>query len=106
MSQNQESVGEFILYSTEDGKTRVECRFENETIWLSQALMAELYDRSKKTINEHLQNLFDEGELDPDSVVRNFRTTASDGKGYDVQHYNLEAILAVGYGAPEQVCID
>ncbi len=89
--------GEFILYTTEDGKTRVECRFEEETIWLSQALMAELYGRSKKTISEHLQNLFDEGELDPVSVVRNFRTTASDGKEYSVQHYNLEAILAVGF---------
>jgi len=90
-------TGEFLLYTTEDGKSRVECRFENETIWLSQALMGELYDRSKKTISEHLKNLFEEGELEPDSVVRNFRTTAVDGKAYDVQHYNLEAILAVGF---------
>ncbi len=90
-------AGEFLLYTTEDGKSRVECRFENETIWLSQALMGELYDRSKKTISEHLKNLFEEGELEVDSVVRNFRTTAADGKTYDVQHYNLEAILAVGF---------
>ena len=89
--------GEFILYTTEDGQSRVECRFENETIWLSQALIGELYGRSKKTISEHLQNLIEEGELEPDSVVRNFRTTAADGKSYDVQHYNLEAILAVGF---------
>nr|WP_234037761.1 RhuM family protein [Roseibacillus ishigakijimensis] len=89
--------GEFLLYTTEDGKAGVECRFENETIWLSQALMGELYDRSKKTISEHLKNLFEEGELGADSVVRNFRTTAADGKAYDVQHYNLEAILAVGF---------
>ncbi|MFT5471504.1 MAG: hypothetical protein ACI8UO_006638 [Verrucomicrobiales bacterium] len=89
--------GEFLLYTTEDGKSRVECRFENETIWLSQALIGELYDRSKKTISEHLKNLFEEGELMPDSVVRNFRTTATDGKSYDVQFYNLEAILAVGF---------
>lgn len=90
-------AGEFLLYTTEDGESRVECRFENETLWLSQALMGELYDRSKKTISEHLKNLFEEGELETDSVVRNFRTTAVYGKTYDVQHDNLEAILAVGY---------
>ncbi|MFO7831010.1 MAG: RhuM family protein, partial [Desulfuromonadaceae bacterium] len=97
MTETQQPSGEFVLYTTEDGKTRIECRFENETIWLSQALMGELYDRSKKTISEHLKNLFDEGELDENSVVRNFRTTAADGKAYGVQHYNLEAILAVGF---------
>ena len=59
--------------------------------------MGELFDRSKQTISEHLQNLFEEGELDPVSVVRNFRTTATDGKSYDVAHYNLEAILAIGF---------
>ena len=73
-------TGEFILYTTADGQSRVECRFEKEAIWLSQALMAELFGRSKKTISEHLKNLFDEEELNPDSVVRNLRTTASDGK--------------------------
>ena len=91
------SKGEFILYTTDDGGSRMECRFEDETIWLSQALMAELFDRSKKTISEHLKNLFEEDELAENSVVRNFRTTASDGKSYEVQHYNLEAILAVGF---------
>ncbi|GHC62225.1 virulence RhuM family protein [Roseibacillus persicicus] len=90
-------TGEFLLYTTEEGKSRVECRFENETIWLSQALMGELYERSKKTISEHLKNLFEEGELEADSVFRSFRTTAADGKSYDVQYYNLEAILAVGF---------
>ena len=88
---------EFILYTSEDGNTHVECRFEEETIWLSQLLLAELYGRSKKTISEHLKNLFDDGELSQDSVVRYFRTTAADGKEYDVQYYNLEAILAVGF---------
>ena len=98
MNQPEPSpAGEFLLYTTEDGKSRVECRFENETLWLSQALIGELYDRSKKTISEHLQNLFEEEELAADSVVRNFRTTAADGKSYDVQFYNLEAILAVGF---------
>lgn len=90
-------IGEFLLYESEDGKSRVECRFQDETIWLSQALMAGLFDRSKKTISEHLTNLFAEGELKENSVVRNFRTTASDGKDYQVIFYNLEAILAVGF---------
>jgi hypothetical protein len=97
VSESQQPSGEFLLYTTDDGTVRVECRFADETIWLSQALIAELYDRSKQTISEHLQNLFEEGELNADSVVRNFRTTAADGKDYDVQYYNLEAILAVGF---------
>ncbi|MEX2606475.1 MAG: virulence RhuM family protein [Kiritimatiellia bacterium] len=94
---SEEFTGQFILYQTEDGQTQVECRLVDETIWLSQALMAELFNRSKKTVSEHLQNLFNEGELDADSVVRNFRTTAADGKSYRVAYYNLEAILAVGF---------
>lgn len=94
---SDESTGNLVIYQTEDGQARIECRLVDETIWLSQALMGELFDRSKKTISEHLQNLFEEGELDPNSVVRNFRTTAADGKSYDVAHYNLEAILAVGF---------
>ena len=90
-------MGEFLLYETEDGRSRVECRFQDETLWLSQALMAELFDRSKKTISEHLTNLFAEEELIENAVVRKFRTTASDGKNYAVAFYNLEAILAVGF---------
>ncbi|MEP2776234.1 MAG: virulence RhuM family protein [Luteolibacter sp.] len=92
-----ESTGNLIIYQTDDGRARVECRLVDETVWLSQSLMGELFDRSKKTISEHLRNLFSEGELDEDSVVRNFRTTAADGKSYDVAHYHLEAILAVGF---------
>ncbi|MDB5384774.1 MAG: hypothetical protein JWM11_420 [Planctomycetaceae bacterium] len=88
---------EFILYQTEDGRTRIECRFENETIWLTQKLMAELFQKDVRTINEHIQNVIAEGELAPDSVIRKFRITAADGKTYDTQHYGLEMILAVGY---------
>lgn len=88
---SDESTGNMVIYQTEGGRARIECRLVDETVWLSQALMGELFDRSKKTISEHLQNLFEEGELDPNSVVRNFRTTAADGKNYDVAHYNLEA---------------
>lgn len=94
---SDDATGNLVIYQTEDGRARIECRLVDETVWLSQALMGELFDRSKKTISEHLQNLFEEGELDPDSVVRNFRTTAADGKSYEVAHYNLEAILAVGF---------
>jgi hypothetical protein len=89
--------GELILYETEDGQSRIECRLIDGSIWLSQALIGELFQRSKQTVSEHLQNIFEEGELDEKSVVRNFRTTAADGKTYEVAHYNLEAILAVGF---------
>ena len=89
--------GEILFYQTEDGKTRLECRFEDETIWLSQSMLCDLYQKSKATISEHLKNIFQERELEENSVVRNFRTTASDGKEYKVKHFNLEAILAVGY---------
>ena len=65
--------GEFLLYTTEDGRIRVECRFEDETLWLSQRLMAELFDRDVRTINEHLQNLYEEEELMPEATIRKFR---------------------------------
>jgi hypothetical protein len=81
----------------EDGRTRLQVRLENQTVWLSQKLMAELFQKDVRTINEHIQNVFDEGELQANSVIRNFRITAADGKSYDTQHYNLEAIIAVGY---------
>ena len=89
--------GEILLYQTADGRTRVECRFQDETIWLSQALMAELYQTSKQNISLHLQNLYREGELDPNRVVKEYLTTGPDGKSYSVLHYSLDAILAVGY---------
>jgi hypothetical protein len=89
--------GQFVFYQTEDGQSRIACQLVEGTIWLSQALIGELFQRSKKTVSEHLQNIFDEDELVEAAVVRNFRTTATDGKDYDVAHYNLEAILAVGF---------
>jgi hypothetical protein len=94
--------GEILLYETGDGRTRVECRFVDETLWLSQALIAELFQKDVRTINEHLGNIFSEGELAADSVIRNFRITASDSKTYDLKHYNLEAIIAVGYRVRSQ----
>ena len=94
---NRESLGEIIIYETEDGESRIECRLVDKTIWMSQKLMAELFNRTVPTINEHLKSIFADEELREDSVIRNFRITAADGKNYDVAHYNLEAVLAVGF---------
>ncbi len=88
---------DFLLYQTVDGNTRIEVRLAAETVWLSQKLMAELFQKDVRTISEHIHNIFEEGELKPDSVIRNFRITAADGKQYDTQHYNLDVIISVGY---------
>lgn len=89
--------GEILLYQTDDGRTRVECRFQDDTIWLSQATMSELFQTSKQNISLHLHNLYEEGELEENRVVKEYLTTGSDGKLYRVQYYSLDAILAVGY---------
>ncbi len=93
-------MGEFILYQTEDGLTRVECRFEEETLWLSQALMAELFHTTPQNITLHLKALFEEGELDQGATCKDYLQVRDEG-GRQVQrsikHYNLDAILAVGY---------
>jgi hypothetical protein len=88
---------EVILYQTEDGKATISVRLENETVWLSQMVMAELFQTSKQNISLHLKNIFEEGELEENRVVKDYLTTAADGKNYGTRHYNLEAILAVGY---------
>lgn len=90
-------VGEFVLFSNSDGSVKIECRFESETLWLSQSMICELYGKSKATISEHIKHIFEEGELAEEAVVRFFRTTASDGKHYKVQYFSLPMILAVGY---------
>jgi hypothetical protein len=88
---------EIIIYQTEDGRTKINVRMENETVWLTQMQMAELFLSSKPNISEHIRHIFDEGELIEDAVVRNFRTTAADGKSYSTKHYNLDVIISVGY---------
>jgi hypothetical protein len=93
----EENSGSIIIYQTEDGRTNIQTRLENDSVWLTQAQMGELFQKSKKTISEHVTNIFDEGELDQNSVVRNFRTTAADGKAYDTNYYNLDVIISVGY---------
>jgi hypothetical protein len=91
------STAEFLIFTSESSDANIEARYEDETIWLTQKLMAVLFDVDVRTINEHLQNIFKADELDPDSVIRNFRITASDGKSYNTKHYNLDAIISVGY---------
>jgi hypothetical protein len=88
---------ELLLYKTEDGQTKIEVRLEDETVWLTQADLVELFQSSKSNISEHIKHIFDEGELKQNSVVRKFRTTASDGKQYQTTYYNLDVIISVGY---------
>ena len=89
--------GEIIIYTSEDGSISLDTKLENDTIWLTQKQMAELFDKNIRTVNEHINNIFKEGELDKISVIRNFRITASDGKQYDTNFYNLDVIISVGY---------
>ena len=92
-----DNKGEIIIYQTEDGLTKIEVKMEDETVWLTQAQLVELYQTSKSNISEHIKHIFEEGELDENSVVRKFRTTALDGKNYNIAHYNLDMIISLGY---------
>jgi hypothetical protein len=94
---NEPSNSQLLIYQTEDGRIKLDVRFDDETVWLSQKLMAELFDKDVRTINEHILNIFDEGELMPESVIRKYRITAADGKNYITQHYNLDVVISVGY---------
>ena len=99
MSRKQKppDPAEFLLYQTEDGKTRLEVAFSGETCWLSLTQLADLFQRDKSVISRHIKNLFDEGELVREAVVANFATTAADGKNYQVDYFNLNVIISVGY---------
>ena len=88
---------QIILFKTDDNKISVDVRFDDETAWLTLDQMAELFERDKSTISRHIKNVFAEGELERDSVVANFATTAADGKTYHVDYYNLDVIISVGY---------
>lgn len=93
----EEQKGEIILYQAENGTTKIEVRLENENVWLTQAQLVELYQSSKSNISEHIKHIFEEGELSENSVVRKFRTTATDGKDYNTTYYNLDMIISLGY---------
>lgn len=88
---------QIIIYQTEDGNTKIDVKFEDETVWLTQAQLCELYQTSKSNISEHIKHIFEERELDEVSVVRKFRTTGADGKNYNIIHYNLDMIISLGY---------
>ena len=92
-----------ILYQDDNEITRVSVRFAEEDLWLTQGQLAEIYQTSKSNISEHIKHILEDGELGEISVVRNFRTTASDGKQYMVAHYNLDMIIALGYRIQSQV---
>ena len=97
MNNSLQLTDQFLMYTTESDEVRIEVYLADETIWLTQKKMAELFDVDVRTISEHLQNIFNSGELSQDSVIRKIRTTADDGKEYPTNFYNLDAIIAVGY---------
>ena len=99
---NNNQNSDFILYTSQDGEVRVYVFVTDETVWLTQKALQELFDRSKSTVSEHISNIFKEGELDENQVVRKFRTTADDGKDYEVSYYNLDVIISVGYRIKSQ----
>jgi len=91
------STAEFLIFTTSNGQDTIEVKVEDETVWLTQKLIAKLFDINVATVNEHLKNIFKTHELDEDSVIRKFLITASDGKNYNTKHYNLEVIISLGY---------
>ncbi|MGV0984897.1 MAG: virulence RhuM family protein [Limnohabitans sp.] len=91
------SAAEYLTFVAASGQGGVEAIYADENVWLTQKLLAQLYDVDVRTINYHLKKVFEDSELQADSVIRNFRITAADGKNYNTQHYNLSAIIAVGY---------
>ncbi|MCK9295790.1 MAG: virulence RhuM family protein [Desulfobulbaceae bacterium] len=92
-----QTTSQILIYQAEDGQTKIEVQLQDETVWLSQKHMAELFQTSKQNIGQHLKNIFEEGELNEHSVVKKFFTTAADGKKYQTSFYNLDAIISVGY---------
>jgi hypothetical protein len=95
--QIRNSTAEFLVFTTQSGEKGIEVRVEDETVWLTQKLIGVLFDKGRSTITEHLQNIFQTGELDENAVCRDFRHTAEDGKDYSTAFYNLDAIIAVGF---------
>jgi len=88
---------QIVMYKAATGETKIDVRFDGETVWLTQAALAELFQTTKQNISQHIKNVFEEGELPSHSVVKDFLTTAADGKNYSINYYNLELIISVGY---------
>ena len=101
--KNNEPNNKIIIYEGDGGQPRIEVRMEHETVWLTQAQLVDLFQSSKTNVSEHIKHIFEEGELRRDSVVRNFRTTAKDGKIYDIEHYHLDLIISLGYRVKSQI---
>jgi len=100
---NLPQKSQFLIYQAEGGAIKIDVRFENETVWLTQQLMADLFQTTKQNIGQHLKNIFEEGELVQESVVKNFFTTAADGKNYSTNFYNLDVIISVGYRVKSRI---
>ncbi|KAF0099370.1 MAG: hypothetical protein FD187_2226 [bacterium] len=96
---------QFLIYQSEDGSTRIDVMLEAETLWLNQKQLTELFGKAKGTISEHIKHIFEDGELDENAVVRFYRTTAADGKQYEVAHYNLDMVLALGFRVRSPVAV-
>ncbi|MFA7239432.1 MAG: RhuM family protein [Sulfuricellaceae bacterium] len=99
------ALHQFLIYQSEDGATRINVMLEGETLWLSQKQLTELFGKAKGTVSEHIKHIFEDGELDEGAVVRLFRTTAADGKQYEVAHYNLDMVLALGFRVRSPVAV-
>lgn len=99
---DMDNKGEIVIYQTPDGTTQLDVRLDGETVWITQEQMTQLFQRDKSTISRHIRNIFEDGELDENSVVAFFATTASDGKIYNVAYYNLDVIISVGYRVKSQ----
>lgn len=100
---NSENLGEIIIYENANGQAKIDVKIYDETVWLTQAQLVQLYQTSKSNISEHIKHIFEEGELEASSVVRDFRTTASDGKNYNTKFYNLDMIISLGYRVKSQI---
>ena len=100
---NEIQRSQFLIYQSEDGRIKLDVRFQNDTVWLTQAMIVELFQSSKANVSEHIKHIFEEDELKPEAVVRKFRTTAADGKSYDTSYYNLDLIISVGYRIKSKV---
>lgn len=96
-------MNEIIIYQTSDNQTQIDVKFEGETVWLTQAQLVALYHTSKANVSEHIKHIFEEEELNRESVVRKFRTTAADGKNYNVEHYNLDMVISLGYRVKSRI---
>ena len=102
-AKNDELNNEIIIYESSDGESKISVRVKNETVWLTQTQLVELFHSSKANISEHIKHIFEEGELEKNSVVRKFRTTANDGKNYNVEYYNLDLIISLGYRVKSKI---